>query len=217
MLLLLLGCYTFEDVPIVEGPHCAPDTVGYVIDTLDGDTIDVVTAAQLDLAGGTSAVDDTGGPLDTGGGSGVGGLDSDPRVLRIRMLGVDAPEIAHNSAEVADCYGDAAAGWTRDALLGRQVLLSFDRTCTDKYDRGLAYVFLTGDSATYDLDDCADTTCTLPSDTTASPAVLINDIIIRYGYARVYEDFDDIRLADLLYDAQKAAKAGNHGIWSTCE
>lgn len=212
MLLIFLGCYTFDDVPIVEGPHCAADTVGYVLDTLDGDTIDVVTSAELNLAG-ASSVDDTGG----GGDTGSSGGSQDARVLTIRMLGVDAPEIAHNSSEVADCYGDDAAAWTHDALLGRQVLLSFDRSCTDKYGRGLAYVFLTGDSATYDVSSCASGSCTLPSDTTATAAVLINDIIIRYGYARVYEDFDDIRLADLLYDAQAAAQDGNKGLWKTCQ
>jgi endonuclease YncB( thermonuclease family) len=213
MLLLLLGCYSFDDVPIVEGAHCAPDTVGYVVNTLDGDTIDVVTSSALQV--GTAApADDTGGE-DTASGGGTD--EGETQILRIRMLGVDAPEIAHNSTEVADCYGDLAAGWTHDTVLGRQVILSFDHTCTDKYDRALAYVFLTKDGATYDLGDCTSGSCVLPSTSTPSPVVLINDVVIRYGYARVYEDFDDIRLADVLYDAQKAAQNGNKGLWSTCE
>lgn len=215
MLLTLLGCPSLDAVPIVEGPHCASDAIGYVVDTLDGDTIDVVTNAELSVSEEEAAVNDTGGGGDSGGTS--SGTSEDTRVLRIRMLGVDAPEISHNSTEVADCYGDEAAAWTRTALLGRQVALSFDRTCNDKYGRALAYVFLTDDGATYDLDDCLSGTCSVPEDSSATAVVLMNDIVIRYGYARVYEDFDDIRLAELLYDAQTAAKAGNRGLWSSCE
>jgi hypothetical protein len=33
----------------------------------------------------------------------------------------------------------------------------------------------------------------------------------------VYEDFDNIRLAELLYDAEAAAKSGNRGLWAECE
>ena len=212
MLLSVLIRSSLDRVDIVEGPHCAPDTVGYVVDTLDGDTVDVVTFASLDLGQADLAVNDTGG--DTGS---TGGETQDVRVVRVRMLGVDAPEIAHDSTEVADCYGDEAAEWARMSLLGRQVLLSFDATCEDTYGRALAYVFLTDDGDTYDLGDCVAGTCTVPDDTSASGVVLMNDIVIREGYARVYKDFDDIRLADLLYGAESAAKEDNRGLWSVCE
>ena len=141
--------------------------------------------------------------------------------LDVRMLGVDAPEIAHNSTEVADCYGNESADWTRGALLGRQVELSFDATCTDKYGRALAYVLLTDDTSVFDVSACATGECTFESSNSevsdVTPEVLVNDLIIRYGYARVYEEFDNIRLADLLYESQAAAKAKNLGLWANCE
>lgn len=210
MLLLLAGCYTFDDVPIVEGPHCEADLVGYVIETLDGDTVRVAARTTIDFGSGSTTDADTG--------SGVGGLTGDQvRILTVRMLGVDAPEIAHDSTEVADCYGPEAEEYTRDALLHRQVVLSFDRTCTDRYDRALAYVYLTDEATSWDLEDCTDESCLLPDDSTVNVTVPWNEMMIRFGYARVYEEFDDIRLADSLYAAQDAAKTKNRGLWATCE
>lgn len=211
MLLLLSAC-SLDEVPIVEGPHCAPDALGYVVETLDGDTVKVVTASEVDF-GGDVVIDDTGD--DGGGAAGDGELP----VLTVRMLGVDAPEIAHDEGEVADCYGVEAENFTRATLLNRQVILSFDRTCTDAYDRALAYIFLTEETATFDLAGCEAGDCTLPdeADELAAAELLFDDMIIRNGYARVYEDFDNIRLADVLYASQDAAKAKNIGLWATCE
>ncbi len=208
MLLLLSAC-SLDEVSIVEGPHCAPEVLGYVVEALDGDTIKVITASDLGF-GGETVVDDTG---DDGG---VAAGDGDLHVLTVRMLGVDAPEIAHDASEVADCYGVEAENFTRGTLLNRQVLLSFDRTCVDAYDRALAYVFLTNEPGTFDLTGCEAGDCTLPS-STGGAVVLFDDMIIRSGYARVYEEFDNIRLADVLYASQDAAMANNLGLWATCE
>lgn len=209
MLILALACYTLDSVPIVEGPHCAPDTVGYVVRALDGDTVEVLVSAELDV--GTPADGDTGDEGTTTA------TDGASKLLTVRMLGVDAPEIAHDASKVADCYGDESANSTRDKLEGRQVVLSFDQVCTDKYDRTLAYVFYTDEAASFDLGACTTGTCEFPSDSSASVVALVNDIVIRLGYARVYEEFDNIRLADLLYDAEAAAQSGNRGLWAECE
>lgn len=211
MLLILVSCYTLDDVPIAEGARCEPDLIGYVVETLDGDTISVATSAQVSLGVSADADGD-----DTA--SGVGGLEGgEVSLLTVRMLGVDAPEIAHNDSEVADCYGVESEEFTRGLLLQKQVILSFDRECTDQYDRALAYVFLTDDGASWELEDCLDGDCTVPTDSYATAVAPMNEVIIREGYARVYEEFDDIRLADRLYEAQDAAKAKNKGLWATCE
>ena len=119
----------------------------------------------------------------------------------VRMLGVDAPEIAHSDAEVDQCYGPESRAWTTDRLLDRYVRLSFDATCQDTYGRTLAYVYLLDEGDTAGED----------------PGTFINSAIIRSGYARVYEDFDNILLAEQLYTAQTAAEQANVGIWATCE
>ena len=45
----------------------------------------------------------------------------------------------------------------------------------------------------------------------------MNQWVILKGYARVYEDFDDILQRDVLYTAQYAAEAASAGLWGTCE
>ncbi|MDP2315986.1 MAG: thermonuclease family protein [Pseudomonadota bacterium] len=114
----------------------------------------------------------------------------------VRLLGINAPEIAHSSAEVDECFGLEAATWMADRLVGVDVRLEFDATCTDIYDRTLAYVWVVEDDGT---------------------ETLINEEILKAGYARVYEDFDDIRLADRLYAAEADAQAINAGLWQVCE
>src|SRR5262245_47511843 len=59
---------------------------------------------------------------------------------RIRMIGVNTPEIAHPPAQ-AECYSYDASSFT-EQLLDRTVWLTFDNTCLDPYDRLLAYVFI---------------------------------------------------------------------------
>lgn len=114
----------------------------------------------------------------------------------VRMLGVDAAEIAHNDTEVDQCWGPEAADWLAETLEDAEVRLTFDATCQDTYERTLAYVWLEDD----DGDER-----------------LVNEWIIRQGMAQVYEDFDDIRLAELLYAAQDAAQAEGLGRWGACE
>jgi micrococcal nuclease len=115
----------------------------------------------------------------------------------IRLLGINSPEIAHSASEVDECYGPEAAAWVADLLVGADVRLEFDKTCQDTYERTLAYIYI------------------LPTD--GEEEVFANEEIVRQGYARVYEDFDDIQLAPQLYAAQDEAQATNRGLWGVCE
>lgn len=130
-------------------------------------------------------------------------LDGDTIVLddcdtgeTIRLLGVDAPEIEHPD-QVEECYGPEAAAYMADLVVGEYVTLRFDAECTDKYERTLAYVYL-------------------PPDSGSDKEILVNDLVIRQGYAEFYEDFGDILLASILEEAQTAAQTGNNGLWAEC-
>lgn len=116
----------------------------------------------------------------------------------VRLLGVNSPEIEHPD-QAEECWGPEAADYSASQLTGQTVRLGFDQTCTDTYGRTLAYVWLVGDPATDDDD------------------VLYNEAIVRAGAARVYEDFDDIKLAPVLYDAEAVAQRENAGLWGICE
>lgn len=114
----------------------------------------------------------------------------------IRLLGINAPEIAHDG-NPAECYGDASGRWLSDLLLNQKVTLRFDDTCTDTYGRTLAYVYHT-----------------LPGTT---DEYLVNEASVREGQSRVFEDFDDIQLATVLYSAQDYAQNQGVGLWGACE
>jgi micrococcal nuclease len=114
----------------------------------------------------------------------------------VRLLGINAPEIAHSDAEVDECHGPESAAWLADLLTGVEVRLEFDATCEDTYDRTLAYAWIVDEDG---------------------EERLVNEEILLAGMARVYEDFDDIRLAERMYAAQARAVSANAGLWAVCE
>lgn len=114
----------------------------------------------------------------------------------VRLLGVDADEIAHSDAEQDECYGPEAAAYLADLLTGETIRLEYDRECEDAYGRTLAYVWATDEEG---------------------QEVFVNELLIREGMAHFYEEFGDIRLADTLSAAEAAAKADNAGLWAVCE
>jgi micrococcal nuclease len=125
----------------------------------------------------------------------------------VRLLGIDAPEIAHNGSETDMCWGPEARDWTTSALLGRTVRLEFDTTCEDMYGRTLAYVYLLDEAEAADSGEPAE----------EAEETFVNTEILRQGQARVFEDFDDILLREILYTAQASAQQANVGLWGECE
>jgi micrococcal nuclease len=187
-LLALVACYSLDDVPIQVGGHCKPPEIHTVVRVLDGDTV------QLDSCSGPE----------------------------VRLLGVSAPEVVHDVADACvtdpsddstardDCYGPEARAYLDELLTGRTVRIEYDETCTDRYQRELGYVYLLAEGAVDTGDEEADTAA-------RETDLFVNLELIRRGYARVYEEFDDIRQAEVLYTAQYAAQASSAGLWGVCE
>jgi len=147
---------------------------------------------------------------------------------RIRMLGVDAPEIAHDP-EPADCHGDAAHTALAELLGTRQVTLTFDNECEGIYGRTLAYVWLEGDELDDvrdepGVEDLIDRSGGESSDTgitteDVEERLLVNEWIISEGHAtRFEEDFGagPLRYEGTLKSAEGAAEANGRGLWSEC-
>lgn len=175
LLLLLPGCYQRPDVlPDV------PDRIPFV-ETGCAPSREAMVACTLD-----------GDTFD------VGRCGQD-QGERIRMLGIDAPEIAHE--EPAQCWGNFAADQLRAELSGQRVTLSFDVECLDPFGRTLAYVW---------LDD--------PSDTAEEP-VLVNEWMLSHGYARLFDEdwVAPLRIQALLDDAERDARARGLGLWGVCD
>lgn len=122
---------------------------------------------------------------------GAGGIES------VRLLGINAPELEHADLGIeAECYGDESAEWMDNLLRGRTVTLRFDASCTDEYGRTLAYV--------YYVDDDGETQ-------------LANERSVRYGYARVFDGFENIQLYQTFVNAEDDARRAGRGLWGECE
>jgi micrococcal nuclease len=118
-------------------------------------------------------------------------LDGDTLVLatgeRVRLIGVDAPEIAGLRRLAPQPFGPEAAAFARRLAEGRRIRLEFDLERRDKYGRTLAYVFVG------DLD--------------------LNAEMIREGYAVAYRQFPHRRYDEFLALEAEARRA-RRGLWA---
>lgn len=113
----------------------------------------------------------------------------DGRDDRVRLIGVDTPEVDWYGGE-PECFGNDAALYTRRRLTGRDVLLRFDVTERDRYGRLLAYVWLGGES--------------------------FNRTLVRLGYARADPVPPDTAMASVFAGAEQRARSERRGLWSAC-
>lgn len=131
---------------------------------------------------------------------------------RIRLLGVSAPEIDHGDGG-GECGGEEAKSFLDEVLTGRDVTLQFDMECTDIYQRTLAWVVLKLEPDDYltgylnDLDDLG-----LQDD--GSYEVLVNEWLVRAGYAYLYEGdlSDEVRYGQRMEEALEDAERQELGL-----
>jgi len=111
----------------------------------------------------------------------------DGRVERVRYIGIDAPEIAHEGSGGAP-GGEAAARLNRTLLRGRHVRLELDQEQRDRYGRLLAYVWTGG--------------------------TMVNLEMVRLGYARALTIPPNVRYARRFARAEASAARAALGLWS---
>ena len=118
-------------------------------------------------------------------------VDGDTVVLadgiKVRVLGIDAPEMERNGRP-ADFLAHKAKAALAELTLDRTVSLSYDRLRYDHYGRLLAYLWL-------------------PDRT------LVNAELVRRGLARVYFIAPNLSYQDDLLMAQQEAIEARRGIW----
>lgn len=111
---------------------------------------------------------------------------------RVRLLGIDAPEVAH-PLEPAECYADQATALLEDlAPVGSTIELVTDSSEPngDRYDRLLRYV---------DHDD-----------------VDVARELLASGAARRYEAATDLAREKSYSAAADDAQGADRGLWGTC-
>jgi endonuclease YncB( thermonuclease family) len=136
----------------------------------------------------------------------------------VRMLGVAAPEIAHNSTETAECYGDEARQMLERLATGSTVTLRFDVECTDMYGRTLAWVVARGNRSD-PLGQLLEELDGLGMDEEGDYEVTLNEVMVRAGYATIYDVSGvatNIRYGSAMEEAEEQAQAEGRGLWSAC-
>ncbi|MCR0385232.1 thermonuclease family protein, partial [[Clostridium] innocuum] len=111
----------------------------------------------------------------------------DGRDTTVRFLAIDTPETKKPNTPVQP-YGKEASQYTCDALSSaKEIRLEYEKEKTDKYGRCLAWVF---------VDD-----------------ELLQEKLIRKGYAKVAYLYDEYTYTGRLQKAEKEAKERELGLW----
>ena len=141
----------------------------------------------------------------------------------VRMLGVAAPEV-----QPVECYGEEAGDFLRDLIVGAEVELQFDVECLDMFGRDLAWVvFSDSDPQIADWQENLSlwgtgTPSSGSEDSTGAEysELLVNELLVRLGYAEVYDvgEIDkSVRYKTQMALAEEAAVLEGLGLHSECQ
>jgi len=113
----------------------------------------------------------------------------------VRLIGIDTPE-TKAPGEPVGCYGpEASARLEKLLTAGREIWLEQDKTNRDRFDRLLRYVWV---------------------EKSAGGRYLVNEVMVRDGYALAKRYTPDTAWAERLEAAQDRAIAAGRGLWSAC-
>jgi len=108
----------------------------------------------------------------------------------VRLIGIDTPE-------KNECYYAEAKKYLENLILNKTVRLEKDILKKDKYDRLLRYVIL-------------------PDTENSIQDIIVNQEIVKNGYALAYRQAPDVRYAELFSEAQENAIKNKLGLWKDC-
>ncbi|HUV42996.1 MAG TPA: thermonuclease family protein [Patescibacteria group bacterium] len=106
---------------------------------------------------------------------------------KVRYIGIDAPESVDPNEPVG-CYAQEASEKNKELVLNKKVRLEKDVSEMDRYGRLLRYVWV-GD-------------------------LLVNEYLVREGYAQSSTYPPDVKYQDKFIEAQKKAREEEKGLWS---
>ncbi len=114
------------------------------------------------------------------------------RIETIRFIGLDTPE-THDPRKAVQCFGKAAAAYTKNLIGNNAVRLEADPLSTnrDRYDRLLRYVYLPNGQ-------------------------LVQAEVIKSGYGFAYISFPFTKSEEFVR-YQTEARQQNKGLWGSCQ
>lgn len=111
----------------------------------------------------------------------------DGKSVPVRYIGIDTPETVDPRKDV-QCFGKEASAFNASLVAGKKLELERDISDTDKYDRLLRYIWIDGK--------------------------LVNEELVRAGYARSSSYPPDVKYQDRLRAAEADARANSVGLWA---
>jgi len=108
--------------------------------------------------------------------------------IKVRLIGVDAPESRKAFKKEVGFYGKEAKAYLTKVLRGKKVKLAFDIDSLDRYKRTLAYVYL-------------------------EDGTFVNAELIKNGYAMAMTVPPNVKFADKFVKLQREARENKRGLW----
>ena len=114
--------------------------------------------------------------------------DGSDEPLRVRLIGIDAPESRDFGSKVKEYYGEEAKEYLKKLIEGKKVRLEYDIEPFDQYDRTLAYVYL-------------------------KDGTFVNAELVRNGYAMVLTIPPNVRHSLTFLRLAREARKKKAGLW----
>lgn len=114
--------------------------------------------------------------------------DNSAKGLKVRLIGVDAPESRKTFRKEVGYYGKEAKAYLKSILENHRVKLELDIDPKDQYGRTLAYVY-------------------------REDGLFINAELIKNGYAMVLTVPPNVKYADYFLELQQDARDNQRGLW----
>ena len=110
--------------------------------------------------------------------------------LRVRLIGIDTPESAHPDESKNTLDGDIASEYTKSLLeVGQILYLEYDEAQMDVYNRTLAYVWLTNDVDSNNIESISNH--------------MLNAKLVADGYAIAKRFAPNVKYAEIFENLEK--------------
>lgn len=114
--------------------------------------------------------------------------DGSVNPIKVRLIGVDAPESKNTGRKMKAYYGDESAQYLELLLLGKKVRLEYDIDRYDLYNRTLAYAYL-------------------------EDGTFVNADLVKNGYAMAMTVPPNVKYADTFVKLARKARLHQNGLW----
>lgn len=114
--------------------------------------------------------------------------DGSEQGLKIRLIGVDAPEPRNNGKKMKGYFGTESSDYMKQLIEGKKVRLEYDVSRYDQYGRTLAYVYL-------------------------KDGTFVNADLVKKGYATVMTIPPNVKYADTFVKLSQKARSQGKGLW----